>query len=142
MLWEMIFTSGRSRRTLRREGAREIGFQLGNRSKCCLAVDDQFVRPELESIAGSVLSPLSALRCLVWNFRTLSEIHELVGRTQEHFACRYFARILRRPGTARGISLEAWDCFNPLLLQRGTQVPCAPRCSVLSRSVSAQSLGC
>lgn len=99
--------------------------------------------PELEPIAGSVLSSLSALRCLVWNLRTLSEIPELVGRTQTGafrslLLCPYSAP----PGncTGAGDFTRSFGRLQPPLATAGdASTPCIPKCSVLSRSVSAQS---
>ena len=72
-----------------------VGFRSEHRSNDSCETTD-VLGPVPEPIAGSVLSPLSALRCLVRNSRMLSGIPKLVGRAQEHFACCYFARILRR----------------------------------------------
>ena len=61
-----------------------VGFRSEHRSNDSCETTD-VLGPVPEPIAGSVLSLLSALRCLVWNSRMLSGIPELVGRTRGVF---------------------------------------------------------
>lgn len=83
-------------------GYEGIGFRSEHRSNDSCETTD-VLDPVPEPIAGSVLSPLSAEeRCSMWNPQTLSGIPELIGRTQEHFACRYFAIYPEPPGILHG----------------------------------------
>ena len=106
-------------------GYEGIGFRLEHRSNDSCETTD-VLGPTPEPIAGSVLSLLSALRCLVWNSRMLSGIPKLVGRTQGAFRLSLLCPYSAPPGNRRSLLLVgvAQDIGGPPAIGHG-RVPYA-----------------